>query len=157
MASNWTERRVVITGMGVVSALGARDRGPTTVYSEGVANIMQAMQAAHVRRMLCISASGLEPGIWWQSLAAKLILWRVLKNMYTDLVRMEEAVTASDLDWTIMRPPAYTNGPRTGHYHVVINQHLSHGWQISRADIADYIVHHLTDPATYCGFVELAY
>src|SRR3954469_12189706 len=43
----------------VVSAVGARDRGPTTVYSEGNANIMAAMQAAHVRRIFCISASGL--------------------------------------------------------------------------------------------------
>ena len=35
----------------VVSALGARDLKPTSIYSEGVANIMQAMQAAQVRRI----------------------------------------------------------------------------------------------------------
>jgi putative NADH-flavin reductase len=141
----------------VVSALGARDLAPTTVYSEGVANIMQAMQAAHVRRILCISASGLDPAIWWQRLAAKLVLWRILKNMYTDLVRMEREVKASDLDWTILRPPGFTNGPRTGRYQSVVNQQLSHGWHISRADIADYIVNHLNDAATYHGLVELAY
>jgi len=141
----------------VVSAVGARDLGPTTVYSEGVANIMKAMRAAHVRRILCISASGLEPGPWWQRLFARLFLWRILKNMYTDLVRMESEVRASGMDWTIVRPPALTNGPRTGHYQTVINQHLAHGLRLSRADTADYIVNHLKDGATYRGVVELAY
>jgi len=140
----------------VVSALGARDLKPTTIYSEGVANIMQAMQAAQVRRILCISASGLEPGIWWQRLAS-IVLWVVLKNMYTDLVRMEGEVKASGLDWTILRPPQFTNGPRTGLYQSVVNKQLTHGSKISRADIADYIVTHLKDQSTYCGVVELAY
>jgi putative NADH-flavin reductase len=141
----------------VVSALGVRDFAPTTVYSEGVANIMQAMQSAHVRRILCISASGLDPAIGWQRLAAKLFLWRLLRNMYTDLVRMESELKTSGLDWTILRPPRFTNGPRTGRYQVVVNQQLSHGWRISRADIADYIVNHLNDRTTYSGLVELAY
>lgn len=148
----------VIAGQDVVvSALGVRDRAPTTVYSQGVANIMQTMQTTHVNRILCISASGLEPGIWWQWIASRIFLWRAFKHMYTDLVRMENNVTASNLDWTILRPPAFTDGPRTGHYQSVVNQQLKHGWQISRADIADYIVNHLNDQTTYCGIVELAY
>ncbi len=85
------------------------------------------------------------------------MLWGVLKNMYTDLVRMEREVKASNLDWTILRPPQYTNGPRTGQYQSVVNQQLTHGSKISRADIADYIVTHLNDGSTYRGLVELAY
>ena len=150
-------RESVIGKDAVVSALGVRNRAPTTVYSEGVANIMLAMQAAHVRRLICVSASGLEPGPPWQRLFAKPLLWLILKNMYSDLVRMETVVKASDLDWTILRPPGYTNGPRTGRYQTAVNQHLSRSLFISRADIADYIVTHLDDPATYCGLVELAY
>src|SRR5512140_923911 len=42
----------------VIAAIGARDRRPTTVYSQGVANIIQAMQLNQVRRLFCISASG---------------------------------------------------------------------------------------------------
>jgi len=147
-----------ITGQEVVvSAIGARDLAPTTVYSEGAANIVQAMQAANVHRIFCISASGLEPGPLWQRLIAKPILWTILRNMYTDLVRMEKLVTASGLDWTILRPPRLTDGPRTGCYQAAVNQHLSHGSVLSRADVADYIVSHLKDETTYCGLVELAY
>src|SRR5437764_1203871 len=71
-------RKAVMGKDVVVSAVGARDRGPTTVYSQGNANILQAMQAAHVRRIFCISASGLDPAIWWQKIAAKVFLWRFL-------------------------------------------------------------------------------
>ena len=141
----------------VISALGARDRAPTTIYSEGVANIMQAMQAAQVCRIFCISASGLEPGPRWQRWIAKPLLWLILKNMYTDLVRMETEVKASGLDWTILRPPSLTDGPRTGRYQAAVDQHLSRIFSISRADVADYILNHLNDAATFRKTVELAY
>src|SRR5262245_24064602 len=59
----------------VVSALGVRNRAPTTVYSQGVANIIQAMGAAGVRRLICVSASGLDPGPLWQRVIAKPMLW----------------------------------------------------------------------------------
>ena len=76
--------------------------------------------------------------------------------MYADLLRMENAVKASDLDWTILRPPRLLNEPRTGHYHVAINGHLTRGVSIPRGDVADFIVTHLTDSATYFTTVELA-
>jgi putative NADH-flavin reductase len=141
----------------IVSAIGVHDRAPTTVYSEGVANILQAMQSAHVRRLICISASGLDPGPLWQRLIAKPILWAVFKEMYSDLVRMESVVEPSPIDWTILRPPSLTNGPRTGRYQVALNKHLRRILFISRADIADFIISHLSEPATYCARVEIAY
>jgi len=141
----------------VVSALGVVSREPTTLYSAGNANIMQAMQSAGVRRIMCISATGLNPGPRLQRLIAKPLLWMAFGNMYSDLVRMENVVKASGLDWTIIRPPRLTDGPRTGHYQIVINKQLSHGMLLSRADVADFIVNHLQDRATYCGMVEIAY
>jgi len=48
----------------------------------------------------------------------------------------------SDLDWTVIRPPMLTNGPRTGEYRTAMKKHLSAGWAISRANLADYIVTH---------------
>jgi len=150
-------RRAVMGREVVVSAVGARDLAPTTVYSVGVANIMQAMEAGHVRRLFCVSASGLDPKPLWQRLIAKPMLWLILKNMYTDLVRMETEVEASRLDWTILRPPQLTDGARTGHYQAVVNDRLSRILKISRADVADYIVTHLNDESTYRGLVELAY
>ena len=141
----------------VVSALGADGRGPTRVYSDGVAAIVAEMRAAGVDRLVCVSASGLNPGPAWQRVLAKPILWRVFKHSYTDLACMESRVRASGTRWTILRPPRFTDGPRTGRYAVSINQPLSHGSLLARADAADFIVSHLADPATYQATVELAY
>jgi putative NADH-flavin reductase len=147
-----------VTGQDVVfSALGVSNRQPTTLYSAGVANIMQAMKAASVRRIMCISASGLDPGVWWQRWFAGPMLWLILKEMYTDLVRMETAVKASDLDWTIIRPPRLSDKPRTGRYQIAVNHQLSSGYIISRADVADYMVNHADDSATYRAMIEIAY
>ncbi len=53
----------VITGAGaVLSALGtAASRAPTTVYSAGLANILEAMRAADVHRFIGISAAPVIP------------------------------------------------------------------------------------------------
>jgi putative NADH-flavin reductase len=141
----------------VVSALGADGLGPTSVYSDGIAAILVEMRAAGVDRLLCLSASGLDPGPLWQRVLAKPILWRVFKHSYTDLARMEGLVRASGTCWTILRPPRFTDGPRTGRYFTAINQRLTHGSLIARADVADFIVRHLDDPATEQAMVELAY
>jgi len=141
----------------VISTLGVHDNKPTTLYSQGVTNMLKAMQGTGVRRLMCISATGLEPGVPIQRILAKPILWIVFKNMYTDLVRMETAVSASDLDWTIVRPPQLTDKPRTGNYRIAINQHLPGCWSISRADNADYLVTHVNDKAAYKGLVEIGY
>jgi putative NADH-flavin reductase len=152
-----TIARAMVGKDAVISALGARDRGPTTIYSEGAANIMQAMQTAHVRRLIGVTASGLEPGPLMQRLIARPILWMLFKNGYTDMVLMETAVKRSTLDWTIVRPPRLTNGPSTGKYQIAVNKPLSSGWRISRADLADCILRQIENPASYCAVIEIAY
>ena len=142
----------------VISSIGITKDEPTTLYSGGIANIMSAMQATGVQRLMCISASGLDPGPLYQKILAKLFLWRMLKYMYTDLVRMEAEVSANNtLNWTIVRPPRLTDKARTGHYKIAINKHLANGLMLSRADTADYMLNHLTDTQTYRGLVEIAY
>jgi uncharacterized protein YbjT (DUF2867 family) len=97
----------------VVSALGILTKEPTTFYSSTMNNIMEAMHASGLRRLLCVSAGATEPG-GWQRWIIKPILWRMHGEMYIDLLRMEGAVKASGLDWTILRPPRLMDEPRTG-------------------------------------------
>jgi hypothetical protein len=49
---------------------------------------------------------------------------------------MEEVVRASDRDWTIVRPPQLTDGPRTGRYRRALDRHLPRGHRVARADLA---------------------
>jgi putative NADH-flavin reductase len=53
----------------------------------------------------------------------------------------------SRLDWTIVRPGAFTDGPRTGRYRHGFgpaDKAISH--KISRADVAEFMLKQLSDP-----------
>lgn len=141
----------------VVSSLGVANREPTNLYSQGITNIINAMRDAKIHRLICLSASGFDPGPLWQRVIARPLLNFAFKYGYDDMKRMENIVRESGLDWTIIRPPRLTDGARTGSYQIAVNRHLTSGWKISRADLADYIVKHLDDPAISCGQVEIAY
>jgi putative NADH-flavin reductase len=141
----------------VISTIGIAKDEPTEVYSAGIRHIIAGMKAGGVRRLLCISATGIDPGPLWQRVVAKPLLWHFFRYSYTDTVRMEAVVRESGLDWTIVRPPRLSNKPHTGHYQIAINHHLRRCNSISRADVADYLVNHLDDVEASCGVVEVAY
>jgi NAD(P)H-binding len=50
---------------------------------------------------------------------------------------MEDLLHESGLDWTIVRPPRLSNGPRTDTYRTAYGQNLPGGFRVSRADVAD--------------------
>jgi putative NADH-flavin reductase len=56
---------------------------------------------------------------------------------------MEQIVTASDLDWTIVRPPRLTNGAPTGRYKVADNRFPPGKRTVSRADVAHFLLDEL--------------
>jgi putative NADH-flavin reductase len=145
----------------IVSALGVGvSRGPTTVYSAGVGNIMEAMGSAGMRRLVCVSASALAIGAEDPFIARvilKPLLQRLLKRPFADLAIMEREVVESGLDWTIVRPPRLTNGARTQNYRTALTPNLPRALSISRADLADYVVGCLGDPRSFGATVAIAY
>lgn len=148
----------------VVSCLGvtgtaAREK-PVTLFSASMRNILQAMRKDGVRRLLCISANPLTVGngdVLFDRVVLKPIVRAIFKATYADVARMEDEVRASDLDWTIMRPPRLTNRPRTDHYRVAFNRNLPRGRFISRADLASAMLKELGDPASSHAAVTVAY
>lgn len=121
----------------VVSCLGSGGQRPVHVFSDGVANTIRAMGARGVRRLVVVSSSGV--GALPEQLSIKARAMRALpamKSLYEDLERMEDDVFLSDLDWTIVRPAALTDGPFTGHYRIVEGPVVPEGKRISRADLA---------------------
>lgn len=144
----------------VLSALGVSHRNPTTVYSEGTANIVEAMQAAGVRRLICLSSAGLlipEDTPMLQRLVIRLVIQRMYRHAYEDMSRMEEKVRASSrLTWTVIRPPRLTNGPRTGSYRTAASKPLPGAVGISRADLAEFMIRSITDPSTFQAVMEIS-
>lgn len=144
----------------VLSCLGSVDRKhATTIYSEGTANILAAMRAGAVRRLICLSSAGLDIAPETplaQRLVTRLIIQRLYRHAYADMAKMETLVMASDTDWTVIRPPMLTNGPLTGEYRTAANAHLTNSKSISRADLAHYILNHVNDQDTWNKIVEIS-
>lgn len=128
----------------VLCSLGAGAGG--TIRSEGTRNIVQAMEKASVRRFICQSTLGVGDSranlsFFWKHIMFGLLLRRA----YADHVGQENYVKESRLDWTIVRPGAFTDGNRTGVYrHGFPGTDRTIKEKISRADVADFMLKQLT-------------
>ncbi|MFE0651604.1 NAD(P)-dependent oxidoreductase [Streptomyces sp. NPDC059534] len=157
-------RRAVPGHDAVVSCLGSTDRKhPTTVYSQGARNIVEAMRAAGVGRLLCLSSAGLEitPDVPLpQRLVTRFVVQRLYRHGYADMARMETfmaSASAGDTAWTVVRPPMLTDGPLTGRYRTAENGHLDRPKSLSRADLAHYLLSGVGDARAHRAVVEVAY
>jgi putative NADH-flavin reductase len=127
----------------VVSVLGPRGvRVPTTVRSDAVTSMVTAMQAEGVRRLIVVTAGGIvtEGDGPLTRLVLKPVVGTILRHSFADMRRTEDIVRASGLEWTIVRPPRLTDGPRTASYRSATNRNVRGGMHISRADLADCIL-----------------
>jgi len=148
----------------VISALGVKgglmgDK-PTTLYSQGNANLLQFMKEKGIPRAYFISASAIEisPVMpFFARFAAKYILQKLLRYMYADQREMERLVKASGLDWTIIRPPRLTDKPVTGKYRFSINSFLKNCLSVSRADVAHFMINNISNKAIIQTTIEIGY
>jgi uncharacterized protein YbjT (DUF2867 family) len=137
----------------VVCALGhKRFFYPTRILSEGTRNILRAMKAGHVPRLVCESSLGVGNSVGRLGLLFTLfVIPVILPFIFWDKVRQEKLIEESDTDWIIVRPAVLTNRPPRRNYRHgpdVGNYVLSN--RIARADVADFMLKQLTDDA-YLG------
>jgi putative NADH-flavin reductase len=143
----------------VISAIGPRASGPTTISQDSAASIIAAMRETGVRRLMTVSGSIVADegdGILLRYLARPVFRATALRHVCADMRRAEAEVSASGLDWTIMRPPRLTDKPAAGSYRTAIDRNPRHGLTISRADLAACMLARLDDPATVGHHVGVA-
>lgn len=137
----------------VVSALGhKRFFYPTRILSEGTGNLLRAMEAHGVRRLVCETSLGIGSGAWRMGLYYTLfVIPLILPFYFWDKTRQERMIAAAKVDWVIVRPGVLTNGARRGTYdHGLRVGSLLRTVRISRADVADFMLNQL-DTDTYLG------
>ena len=128
----------------VLCSLGAGRKG--TVRSEGTRNIISAMEKVGVRRFICQSTLGVGDSRGNLNVFWKFMFGLLLRPAYADHVSQENYVRRSHLDWTIVRPGAFTDGERTGQYrHGFPGTDKTPKMKISRADVADFMLKQLAD------------
>lgn len=128
----------------VVVALGAGRKG--IVRATGTRNIVAAMHRHGLRRLVCTSTLGAGDSypalnFFWK----RIMFGLLLRAAFADHQAQEDVIRRSDLDWVIVRPGAYTDGPATGVYKFgFAATEKDIALRISRADVARFMLHQLT-------------
>lgn len=129
----------------VLVALGAGRKGG--VRAPGTQNVIDAMRRHGVKRLVCESTLGAGDSygvlnFFWK----RLMFGLLLRPAFADHQVQETFVRESDLDWVIVRPAAFTDGPATDTYkHGFPATEKDLNFKISRADVAGFMLRQLTD------------
>ncbi len=99
----------IIGSDAVLISLGSR-KLTGSVRSTGTRNIVKAMQDNAVKRLICQTTLGvgdsyINLNFFWKYIMFGLIL----RSVFSDHVRQEQIVKQSRLDWTIVRPAAFSD------------------------------------------------
>ncbi|KAA5602441.1 NAD(P)-dependent oxidoreductase [Blastochloris sulfoviridis] len=118
---------------------------PVRLFSDATRILVAAMAAVGVRRLIAVTGYGAGESRSSMSLLQRVPFQVLLGRAYDDKDVQERLIRASPLDWTIVRPGALTNGPRTGRYRVLVDPATWRYGVISRADVADFLVKQIED------------
>jgi putative NADH-flavin reductase len=118
----------------------------TDLESSSAHNIIQAMQAEGVGRLIVVSMMGIgdskeQTPFWYEH----LLMPTFLHGSTKDKTAMEGEVKSSGLDFVIARPPLLKDDPATGQVKVLSGEETGH--TITRADLADFLVDQLGQEA----------
>jgi uncharacterized protein YbjT (DUF2867 family) len=130
----------------VVSSLGTA-MSPfreVTLLSTATRALVSVMAQQNIRRLVCITGLGAgdsrgHGGFFFD----RLFLPLMLRKVYEDKDRQEDAIRASTLDWTIVRPTVLNDKPAHGSIKALTDLSDIHGGTIARADVADFVVQQL--------------
>lgn len=130
----------------VISCLGNNhtNQNQENTCSMGMENIINCMLITHINRLICVSSLGLAPefnSFYFNTIVEPLFL----REIHTDLAKMEKYIINSNLNWTIIRPPQLIDKARTGQYQTQTEASEVKLTQISRSDLADFILKELSD------------
>jgi len=133
----------------VVITLGAGMSRKSTIRSQGTMNVIEAMHQHGVRRLICQSTLGAHES--WSNLNffwKRVMFGFLLRPVFLDHELQEKLVRASGLDWTIVRPSAFADGPATGTFREDFGPNERKlTLTIPREDIAAFLARQLGDLA----------
>jgi nucleoside-diphosphate-sugar epimerase len=145
-----TVDRVVEDSDAVLSALGVPfGKAPVETYSRGAANMLSAMRRFDVRRLVVLSSGAVtgedEPtgGFVFNRVLQPFVMKRLGKTVYDDMRRMEEMVSSSPSDWTILRPSGLYELAEVTDYS--LTEGHGPGRFTARVDLADAMLRQLDD------------
>ena len=118
----------------------------TTLFSASTRVLVEAMQAAGVKRLIAVTGAGAGNSRGRINPLYDYLMFPILlQRVYADKDIAEDIISKSNLDWTIVRPGMLTNGAATGRIKALPEMKDWRGGAISRADVATFLVQQVAD------------
>lgn len=134
--------RVVEGADAVLLTLGHAKGSPPDLMARSAENVVAAMKQHGVRRVVTETGAGVsdpkDPGGLGPAIMGG-IMKVVAKNLLADSEAHVDVFRRSGLDWTAVRAPRLTDGPRTGDYKTGYFS-MGPGHSVARADVADLML-----------------
>jgi putative NADH-flavin reductase len=136
-----------LTGIdAVISALGTpvSPFKEVSLLSSATRVLVDEMRRQGVSRLLAITGMGAgdsagHGGFFFDRVFKPLML----RKVYQDKDRQEAIIRKSGLAWTIVRPSVLNDKPATGRVRAIVDLTDFHGGNVSRADVAKFILDEL--------------
>jgi putative NADH-flavin reductase len=127
----------------LIITLGTRQSmKATTLFSDFAKLIVEIDRESKIDiPVIVVTGFGAGESKNYASWPVKMFLKFFLKDVYADKTKMEEIITNSDLNWTVVRPGRLLDKELTEKYH--IENKLFKGikiGEISRANLADFLI-----------------
>ncbi len=146
---------IIISLVGIPGILQARN--PNALYERTANSLTKLAAENNIKRLIVVTSGGVveaENEPWFFKYLLKPLF---LNKMYADMRVMENTVKNSSVDYTIVRPPFLTNGKLTKQYRVVLDTWFKDDKNLSRADLAHYLLHCLNDTTILRRVVGVSY
>jgi uncharacterized protein YbjT (DUF2867 family) len=123
----------------VVVTSGGREE---TVSADVARAVTAAMKQTGLTRLIQFSAYGANDGAG----IYRWVMQTLAKKVAADKIELEKVLAASGLDWTAVRPGVLTDGGKSGKMRAGTGIVLKGFPQISRADVAAFVLDELQTP-----------
>jgi hypothetical protein len=127
----------------IIVTLGARKNMKSTTLFSDFAKLIVEMHIENKIEIPLIFVTGFGAGesknyVPW---LVKMFLKYLLKDVYADKTKMEEIITNSDMNWTVVRPGRLLDDGLTEKYRIenTLFKGINIGG-INRADVADFLI-----------------
>lgn len=137
-ASNFEELKAALAGVDLVYANLAGSN-----IEDQAKTVVQAMDANNIKRLIWVSSLGI-----YDEVPGKFGEWNknILGSYLTTYRAAADQITASDLDYTIIRPAWLTNKDEVSYEKTVGAETPFKGTEVSRLSVADYIANLIENP-----------
>lgn len=154
-ATNYDDVKKAIVGHdAVISCIGGPGMKPSTIITEITKNIVDAMNEVGVNRIVQVASAGIHGEL--KGLMGKLASF-MLRNALKDHTGAYNEIKEAGLNYTLARPLALKDGVSTGVYREA-EEGVPHGGKdISRSDVANFLLKAVQDDKYIGKSVGLSY